>query len=49
MARKEIKELAKQCDRSIGWVYLKAKELGRLPSLEELLKLKKVAGRQKKY
>lgn len=49
MTRNEIYELAKQCNRSISWVYAKFKKYGKALTLQELLKLKGKSGRKPKY
>ena len=43
-----VKEIAKQANCSINWVYKVAKELGRLPTVEEILKRKGKCGRPPK-
>ena len=44
-----IKEIAKKANCSVSWVYNIAKRLGRLPTVEEITKLKGTVGRPKKY
>lgn len=43
------KEIAKKADCSVSWVYDLRKELGRLPSVEEVMKRKGKKGRPVKY
>ena len=43
------KELAKAVGCSLTWVYVVAKQLGRLPTVEELLERKGKRGRPKKW
>ncbi len=44
-----VKELAEKAGCSRAWVYKKAKQLGRLPTVEELLATKGKVGRKPKY
>lgn len=43
------KEIAKATDTSLAWIYSLRKELGRLPSVEEVLQRKGKKGRPVKY
>ena len=43
------KEIAEKAKCSVAWVYKGAKEIGRLPTVEELNERKKLRGRPPKY
>ena len=44
-----VKELAKKVGCTPSWVYKKAKQLGRLPTEDELIAVKGKVGRKPKY
>lgn len=44
-----VKELAKECGCTTSWIYLLAKRLGRLPTVEEVNERKGKDGRPRKY
>lgn len=44
-----VREIAKECNCSMAWVYSLRKKLGRLPTIEEINKRKGKVGRPIKY
>ena len=44
-----IEEIAKACGKSVRTVYRRARELGRLPTLEEMKAPRPKTGRPRKY
>lgn len=44
-----IEEIAKACGKSVRTVYRRARELGRLPTLEEMKEPRPKTGRPRKY
>lgn len=44
-----VKSIAKKTGRSEAWIYILCRELGRLPTIEEVNKRKDKKGRPKKY
>lgn len=44
-----VSEIAKKCNCSKGWIYALRKQLGRLPSVEEVMERKGKHGRPIKY
>lgn len=44
-----VKELAKKCNCSKTWIYTICKQLGRLPTIEEVNARKGKVGRPSKY
>lgn len=44
-----VKDIAKRVGCTTSWVYKVAKQLGRLPTVEEMLNKKGKSGRPRKY
>ena len=44
-----VKEIAEKTGRSIDWIYMLARKLGRLPTIEEVEERKGKRGRPPKY
>lgn len=44
-----IKDIAQKCNCSTTWVYKVAKQLGRLPTVDDIMERKGKVGRKPKY